>query len=297
MASPGGPIFDAYEAVRHRLPAAGPGGACEAGRDLSDIADRYDVFLLDAFGVLNVGETAIPDAPGRIAALQAAGKRVLVVSNAAGFPHDALMEKYARLGFAFAPDDVITSRKALLAALGESETHWGVMANPDLGRADLDHLSFDFLTNDPAVYDAAAGFLLIGSGVWTEARQALLEDSLRARPRPVHVGNPDIAAPREGGPSREPGHWAHRMADRTGVAPVFHGKPYRGIYDLAFARLGCAAPRAVMVGDSLHTDILGGQVAGIASALITSHGLLRGADAGRAIAESGIAPDHVLETT
>lgn len=293
-----GPIFDTYQAVRHRLPQASQGGACVAARDLSDIAHLYDVFLLDAFGVLNVGETAIPGAPERIADLQAAGKRVLVVSNAAGFPHQLLMEKYKRLGFDFAPEDVITSRKALIAALHGETRHWGVMANPDLGRHDLEGFSFDFLEDDPALYEAASGFLLIGSAIWTEARQSLLEEALRANPRPVHVGNPDIAAPREGGPSKEPGYWAHRLADVTGIVPTFHGKPYRGIYDLAFARLAdTPAPRAVMVGDSLHTDILGGQVAGIATALIVSHGLLRDADPGLAIAASGLRPDHVLTTT
>ena len=293
-----GPVFDAYEAVRARLPEAGPGGACAPARDLSEIADRYDTFFLDAFGVLNVGETAIPGAPGRIAALQAVGKRVLVVSNAAGQPHRLLMEKYARLGFDFAPEDVVTSRKALLSALCASGTRWGIMANPELGRDDLEALRVDFLGDDRAAYDAAEGFLLIGSAVWTEARQRLLEESLRAHPRPVHVGNPDIAAPREGGPSREPGHWAHRLADRTGIAPVFHGKPYGGIYDLAFARAGMPDPgRVLMVGDSLHTDILGGQVAGVRTALITDHGLLRGTDAAAAIARAGIRPDHVLATT
>lgn len=293
-----GPIFEGYEAVRHRLPDAGPGGACTAARDLSDIADRYDTFLLDAFGVLNIGDSAIPGAPERIADLQAMGKRVLVVSNAAGFPHRLLMEKYARLGFDFAAEDVITSRKALLTALRGDTRHWGVMANPKLGREDLDDLSFDFLEDAPGPYDKAEGFLLIGSAIWTEARQALLEKALLKTPRPVHVGNPDIAAPRENGPSREPGHWAHRLADRTGVQPVFHGKPYSNIFDLAFAQLGpLAAQRAVMVGDSLHTDVLGGQVAGVATALITSHGLLRSTDALEAIAQSGLRPDHVLLTT
>jgi HAD superfamily hydrolase (TIGR01450 family) len=294
-ASPGGPIFDAYEAVRHRLPAPGPGGACAPARDLSDIADRYDTFLLDAFGVLNVGETAIPGAPKRVAALQAAGKRVLVVSNAAGLPHAVLMAKYARLGFRFAPEDVVTSRHALLAGIAGDGRRWGVMADPGQGRADLEALDMQFLGDDPGAYAAAEGFLLIGAAVWTDARQTLLHASLAAHPRPVHVGNPDIAAPREGAPSREPGHWAHRLADRTNVEPTFHGKPYPGIYALAATRADLT--RAVMVGDALHTDVLGGQVAGIATALVTGHGLLRGADVAAAIAISGIRPDYVLATT
>ncbi|MGB3555363.1 MAG: HAD hydrolase-like protein [Jannaschia sp.] len=291
LTSPAGPIFDAYEGVRARLPDPGSGGACALSRSLADLAGAYDTFLLDAFGVLNVGETAIPGAPARIAALQAAGKRVLVVSNAAGLPHGVLMAKYARLGFALEPDDVITSRTALIAALAPApRRRWAAMAASADG---LESLFPDLLADDQAAYDAAEGFLLIGSSRWNEARQDLLEASLRANPRPVHCGNPDLAAPREGQPSREPGHWAHRLADRTGIEPIFHGKPFRGIYDLAFARLSNPG-RILMVGDSLHTDILGAQVAGIDSALVTGHGILRGHDVGHAIAASGIRPDHIL---
>ena len=49
-----------------------------------------------------------------------------------------------------------------------------------------------------------------------------------------------------------------------------------------------------MVGDSLHTDILGAQVAGVASALITGHGVLRDRDWRAAVAASGIRPDLVM---
>nr|WP_328795384.1 HAD hydrolase-like protein [Jannaschia marina] len=293
-ASPAGPIFDAYHAVRARLPRPTAGGACTPVDTLADIADRFDTFLLDAFGVLNVGETPIPGARDRVHALRDAGKRVLIVSNAAGLPHAALMEKYDGMGMGFAPEDVITSRMALTNALADAPpTRWAAMATSGAG---LEDLAPTLLRDDPAAYDAAEGFLLIGSADWTDARQALLEASLRAHPRPVHVGNPDIAAPREDAPSREPGHWAHRLADATGVAPVFHGKPFAGIYDLAFARSGDAG-RTVMVGDSLHTDILGAQVAGVASALITSHGILRDHDVAAGIALSGIRPDYVVRTT
>lgn len=49
-----------------------------------------------------------------------------------------------------------------------------------------------------------------------------------------------------------------------------------------------------MVVDSLHTDILGGHAAGIASALITGYGFLAGQDAEAAIEASGIAPDFMV---
>lgn len=289
--------FAAYEAVRHRLPAVGRNAPCELRANLDAIADEVDVFLLDAFGVLNIGETAIPGVPERVAGLQKRGKRVMVVSNAAGNPHSDLMLKYKRLGYNFAPEDIITSRKTTLHALVIAPVyHWGLMANEALGREDIGHLNATYLADDPAVYDRVEAFVMLGSAVWTEARQALLEAALIRNPRPVFVGNPDIVAPREDGFSTEPGSYAHRLADRTGVKPRFFGKPFRNIFDLAFAQLGAFNPaRTVMVGDSLHTDILGGQAAGVKTALISNYGFFGGADVHGPIAASGIMPDYILQ--
>lgn len=289
--------FQAYEAVRHRLPEIAPAEKSYAQAEtLDDLVDDFDVFLLDAFGVLNIGETAIPGTLERVAALKAAGKRVLVVSNAAGFPHAALMEKYERLGYDFAPEDVITSRATLLAGLnGQRGMHWGLMATRSTGLRDLEGLNLTYLEEDRETYATVDGFLMIGSAAWTDARQALLEEALLDHPRPVLVGNPDIVAPREHGFSTEPGHFAHRLADRTGVTPEFFGKPFRNIFELAFKRLGLVdKSRVLMVGDSLHTDILGGRTAGIASALISDYGFFAGQDVAAAIARAGIVPDVVV---
>ncbi|WP_299609951.1 HAD hydrolase-like protein [uncultured Tateyamaria sp.] len=289
--------FLAYEAVRHRLPdAVRTDGSYRSVETLEDLADEFDAFLLDAFGVLNIGETAIAGTPERVEALKAAGKRVLVVSNAAGFPHAALMEKYARLGYDFAPEDVVTSRATLLAGLdGHRGMHWGLMATRSTGLRDLEGLNLTYLEEDPAPYATVDGFLMIGSAAWTDARQTLLEAALMDNPRPVLVGNPDIVAPRETGFSTEPGHFAHRLADRTNVAPLFFGKPFANIFDLAFKRLGAVdKSRVLMVGDSLHTDILGAQTAGVASALISGYGFFAGQDVKAAIAQAGITPSFVV---
>ncbi|WP_245781048.1 TIGR01459 family HAD-type hydrolase [Litoreibacter janthinus] len=288
----------AYEAVRHRLPQAIPAqNAPTHVATLEDIADQYDAFLLDAFGVLNIGETAIPGVIERIETLKAQGKRVIVVSNAAGFPHAMLMEKYQRLGYDFAPEDVITSRATLLSTIGShSKLHWGLMATRSTGLRDLEELHVTYVEEDPAPYADVDGFLMIGSAAWTEKRQALLVQALRDRARPVWVGNPDIVAPRETGFSIEPGHFAHRLADETGIQPSFFGKPFGNIYDLAFQLLGPDIPRdrIVMVGDSLHTDILGAQTAGIASALIAEYGFFAGHDIQGAIEQCGIIPTHIV---
>lgn len=290
--------FDAYEAVRPRLPSAQFPKGFRACRDMSDLASHFDVFLLDAFGVLNIGETAIQGVAERIQSLRAAGKRVMIVTNAAGYPKRVLMERYERLGYEFAAQDVVSSRDALLAELTQhAPTKWGIMMSQRFGMEEMEHLDCHFLTEDAATYESAAGFLLVGSAEWTEERQTLLTEALTAQPRPVLVGNPDIVAPREDGLSREPGFFAHRLADATGVKPAFYGKPFAGIYDLALSRLapGQDLSRIVMVGDTLQTDILGGRAAGVATALISGYGSLANSDTDGAISRSGIVPDFVLE--
>jgi len=288
--------FLGYESVRHRLPAVSKSGQCLYLSNLEDLIDEIDVFLLDAFGVLNIGNTAIEGVPERVSKLQNIGKKVIVVSNAGGFPHALLMKKYANLGYSFDTEDVITSRKALLKGLLELPTQkYGLMATESLGRADLENIDIKYLSENIADYDNSDAFLLLGSAVWTEERQEMLLDSLKRNSRPVYVGNPDIVAPREGGFSVEPGSFAHRVADITSISPIFYGKPFRNIFDLAFERLGNFNPdRTVMVGDSLHTDILGGHNVGIKTALISGHGFFSGQGVDKPIETSGIKPDYIL---
>ena len=290
--------LDAYEAARHRLPASATGsGVIQRVDSLSDIANLFDVFLLDAFGVLNVGETVIPGVPESVADLQNAGKRVLVVSNAASVGTEDLLKKYTALGFDFEREDVVTSRETLSSKMnGNREHFWGVVAPASASLGDLGLTHTELLGDDPAPYEACDSILLIGTGDWTDARQNLLEAALRRRSKPVLVANPDIVAPRETGFSVEPGHIAHRLADVADVEPEFYGKPFANIFDMVFDRLGDVDHgRVLMVGDSLHTDILGARAYGIASALVPGFGFFAGGNVDKAIERTGIAPDYLVQ--
>lgn len=290
--------FAQYENVRARLPQAlGRGQAKRVGH-LFDLVDEFDVFLLDAFGVLNVGDTAIEGAPGHVAALQAAGKRVMVLTNGASFPAAVSLAKYRRFGYDFSPEDVISSRDILVANLARfPDILWGAMApeGAELGSFGAPVIALGEKAED---FDRVGGFLFIGSGQWTEAQQAMALESLQNNPRPLLVGNPDIVAPREGGFSLEPGWFAHEIARQTQVEPQFFGKPFGGIFAEAARRFGpVPAERVAMVGDTLHTDILGGAAAGFKTVLIEAHGLFKGHDTAPFIARSGIMPDFLAPTS
>ena len=285
---------EAYEHARHRLPDASASGNARPVTGILELAEHYEAFLLDAFGVLNVGATAIPGATEAVAALQDMGKRVLVLTNGATYPAEVSLAKYRRWGFDFAPEDVVSSRDALKTGLQEClDRQWGVMAVEGSRLEELS-ISAHLLTDDPETYRRSEGFILLGSGDWSEKRQAMLLEALRDAPRPVMVGNPDIVAPREDGFSAEPGHYAHDAADKVGAAPVFFGKPFPNIFDLALSRVpGVPPSRVLMVGDTLHTDVLGGAQAGCATLLTTGHGLFRGMQVAPVIARTGLSPDWI----
>jgi ribonucleotide monophosphatase NagD (HAD superfamily) len=52
-----------------------------------------------------------------------------------------------------------------------------------------------------------------------------------------------------------------------------------------------------MVGDTLHTDVLGGAASGMGSILVARHGLFAGRDVAPYIRRSGIRPSWIVETT
>lgn len=291
--------FDRYEAVRPRLPAARfPPGSLQVP-DLSGVADRYDAFILDAFGVLNVGDSAIPGAVERMADLRRAGKRLIVLTNAASYPRAAALAKYHAFGFDFAADEVVSSRDVAASRLDliAPGALWGAAAAPGDDFADIP-ARIARLQDDPTLFDHADAILLLSSTGWTGANQMRLVAALGDRPRPVVTANPDLVAPREGGLSVEPGSFAHAIEDATGIAVRHFGKPFPHAFADALARLpGIARDRIAMVGDTLHTDVLGGAAAGIGTVLIADHGLFAGHDVASFIARSGVRPDVIARTT
>jgi ribonucleotide monophosphatase NagD (HAD superfamily) len=145
---------------------------------------------------------------------------------------------------------------------------------------------------------SAGGFLLLSSARWSQSDTEALTQALLAQSRPLVVANPDLVAPREEGLSFEPGLVAHEVTERTGQKAAFFGKPFGNAFDTALARLkDVPRHRIAMVGDTLHTDVLGGASAGIGTILITDHGLFRGYDVAPYISRSGIRPDWIVATT
>lgn len=287
-----------YEAIQPRLPQSRFPAASVHRAHLEELCDEFDCFVLDGFGVLNIGAETVPGAVDRVLALKAMGKQVRVLTNGASFPVNVTRAKYHRWGLDFEESDVVSSRDALAREMARHvEKCWGFAAleESELGLLAPQHV---LLKDDPADYERCDGFVLLGTGLWSAERQRLLKGALAARPRPVLVGNPDLVAPQSGGLSREPGLYAHDIADCHLVMPQFFGKPFDNAFAVVRETLqGIDPHRIAMVGDTLHTDILGGAQAGWRTVLVTDHGLLKGLDVEQAIQRSGIRPDFIIPTT
>ncbi len=291
--------FERYEQLRSRLPSVAARGSCERKKNLGELVDHFDVFVFDSFGVLNVGEEPIAGVSERIAMLRAAGKTVIVLTNAATAPLASLSDRYHNLGFDFLAEEIVSSRAVLAAELERRQTNgvWLVIA-PRSSAVDELGVEYCLLDECGTGTEDLQGVLFISSQTMTEPLYKKLKNILTGNNLPLLVGNPDLVAPRVNGFSREPGFYAHRLADELGITVEFFGKPYQNAFDTVMTGLGANIPaaRIVMIGDTLHTDILGGAAAGFGTVLVANYGVLKDLDVAHCIQSSGIAPDYIISS-
>ena len=294
-------ICERYDQVRNWLPPASfPEYTTKAG-SLIDLIDEFDVFVLDAYGVLNVGAAPVPTAPDAVRELRSHGKTVLVLTNGATATSAQAWHRYLSYGLELDLEHVISSRDVMVAHMHELNLRFGVAAPAHVDLANLPGPTV--LLTDASAYADVEAFLLLSSGAWSNAQQDQLCDALTLKPRPIWVANPDMAAPCDGGFTLEPGHFALGASKASGIKPEYFCKPFSNTYAAVTARLQRLGKfpddlrRVAMVGDSLHTDIWGGAAAGWRTVLVRNHGLLRGEDADLFCDRFAIRPDFSVATT
>ena len=294
-------IIRIYEALRDQMPAVAPAGegSRRAGR-LADVLPHVDALVLDGFGVINIGGSLIDGIHELLLEAEARGIAVMVLTNGAGQGADASWRKYCDWGLTFDRAQIVSSRDSLEAVVPVlAAEHKLAALGPEARPLGVEN-ELTFAVNGEDLFDKATAFAMLGSAGWTESHQVKLERALARGGRELLVANPDISAPHETGFSAEPGYWAARASQATGIVPRWYGKPHGPSFDLVLDRLAThygrpfKRRRVAMVGDSLHTDILGGQAAGLQSVLLTGYGLFSEGGADDMIAACGIAPDWIV---
>lgn len=242
---------------------------------LAAIAGRYDGFILDLWGTIHDGYRPLPGAVEAMAGLRAAGKRILILSNAPRRAANAI-ERMERIGI---PGDlydaVLTSGESANRALIARDGDWhGRLGRRGylLGPPDDDSV-LEGVTDERVAELAEADYVLaVGSFERTDTvadYEDLLADAL-ARRLPMICANPDLEVLRGEVPEICAGAIAQRY-EALGGDVYWHGKPHADIYRQSLALLGLDTPDRILgVGDSLRTDIAGGAAAGLDTLFITS---------------------------
>ncbi len=259
------------------------------------LADRYDGFVIDLWGVLHDGVTAFPEAVECMRRLRDAGKPTMLLSNA---PRRARLAREAMRGMGIPDDlytDLLTSGEAVHMALADRADPWFAA----LGRRVLhlgperDRNVIEGLDLTQAAAASEADFVLNTgpddhqSPTNVREFEDVLQDCV-AHALPMICANPDLEVIRGGRRVICAGALAVRY-EALGGEVRWIGKPDPAIYQPVLSRLGLPADRLLAVGDSLRTDIAGAAAAGIASAWVLGgiHGERLGddQDAAAALAE------------
>lgn len=238
---------------------------------LSDILDRYDAFCFDGYGTLyNRGDFVYPGAKEWFAALRRAGKQIRLVTNAASNLDQALAEEADARGFDFTVAETISSGSLLkgwLSGLPAGGSPFGAGREVFyIGRATGVNVLAE--CGIAAVENPVSPVVAISSSTATDEMYAQAVSILRRPGALLLVLNPDAWAPRIDG-TRAPvsGELCERLRRESGCAAEYFGKPFPGIWQKVRATLPAGA-KAVMIGDTLGTDVYGAYVAGFDSALV-----------------------------
>lgn len=264
---------------------------------LAEIVDRYDVFLVDQFGVLRDGRGPYPGAAETLSRLKAAGKTVAILSNS-GKRAAENDRRLARLGFDPASWDLFLTSGEVAYRMLEGEGANGprrcFLIARDGDTSPLDGLPVTRV-DDPAAADVVLIAASEGDRFPLSHYEALLAPAARAG-IPALCTNPDRIMLTAEGTAYGAGEIA-ALYERLGGPVTFIGKPFPAIYAMA-RRLapGVPAARFCCVGDSVEHDIAGARAAGMGSVLVAT-GILAAADAATRAAlyaEHDATPDYLV---
>ncbi|MEM6492541.1 MAG: TIGR01459 family HAD-type hydrolase [Pseudomonadota bacterium] len=281
---------------------------------IAGLAERYDGFILDMWGVLHDGVRALPGVPEALRELKTAGKTLIVLSNAPRRA-DKVFERAASVGV---PTNLLDG------VMSSGEDCWRALygrAGPDaepfharLGRrvwlmgAKKDHDVIAGLDVEVAETIESADFVLnVGPAPLREslADYAGELDAARAADLPMLCCNPDRVVMVGDRAAMCAGALAERY-ESMGGAVYWHGKPYPGVYARTLALMAdIPKARVLAVGDSLLTDVAGAAAAGVDCAFAAGgiHGKDLGVDVGEApsaaavdalLADAPVIPTYVI---
>lgn len=273
-----------------------------------DIADSFDACCIDMFGVIWEGTRFFDGVFDVLAELKNRGKQIYVLSNTTD-PKKQAEEKYAtyglRLGIHY--DGFLSSGSVLETEIekgfferfaGKKDYRFYMIGYKPttLFQNILEHMTTDM---------NAADFIYLGSPS-TRDSTALninhlipeMEQAVQRR-LPAILANPDYHA-FKGDVKYCTQGLLGKWYEEHGGSVKWIGKPFPLVYEYALNYIQKPANRVLMIGDTLRTDIAGGNRAGMKTLLITGTGitasaLQQGLDLQTLCRIDGAIPTYIIE--
>ena len=236
--------------------------------DLRDIR----AFIFDLDGCVYTGNSLVPGVAEVLARLRGQGRAVAFLTNNSRESGEELRGKLTRLGIPAAAEEILSGAAAAAPYLLE---RFGPSPVLTTGSETLRRL----LT--------AAGHRLVPLEAYRDARVVLVGHDfdfdyrrLTALSRAVAGGAAFVAVNLDARLPVEDGEFypgcagiVEAVAATAGVRPEVIGKPEPPLFRQTLARLGVEPSQAVMVGDSLFSDIAGARRAGLFAIWLNPDGL------------------------
>ena len=243
---------------------------------VSKLADRYDVFLIDQWGVLHDGHSAFAEAVDVMRRLRDAGKQLIILANSS---RRAVTTRENLLRMDIDPalfDGYATSGEEVWRALQDrpDDFYRGLGTRCLVFQWRRDDHFFDGLDLEPvADIEDAEFILLLGTERDRFPEYEIIIRRAIERGVPLVCANGDfVSITPEGELVQCPGVLARRY-EALGGQVRWHGKPTPAVYRMALE--GVDGDRRILaIGDSLHHDI-GGALAAELDSLFISDGIHR----------------------
>ncbi len=231
--------------------------------------DSYDGFLIDLDGVVWLGREPVPGSPAALAAMLAAGKEIVFVTNNPSKRPVEYAERLAGMGVEVGPERIVTA--GIVAARLAAEAAPPGSPALVLGFEPIQELVADVgLRVIKVLEEAPEAKVVVVSGYrdLTYAHLLAAKRALDAGAALVGTSH-DATMPMPGGEWPGTGAILAAVEVSSGKKAEIAGKPERHLFELALSRIP-EAKRVAMIGDRLSSDIAGGANAGLDTILVES---------------------------
>lgn len=228
------------------------------------VASRYGAVLADLDGVVYAGPSAIPGATEALEKLEGIGVALAYITNNASRSSADVAAHLRELGAPATAEQVFGSALAgaeLLAGRVPKGATVLVTGSAILAQHVADQGLVPVTSSDPIPDAVIQGFEpSLGWKDLAEAAFAVAGGALWV------ATNTDMSIPQARGIAPGNGTLVAAVSAATGQRPLVAGKPEAQLFKTAAEHLGVET--GLVVGDRLDTDILGGNRAGMATALV-----------------------------